>query len=77
VSILKRFATQLLGLRWGFETTSREIFMGAAFENAQTFDYGKLPEKTGGPGKLVNLMRCLPAFPRVFKNIVDKQISPR
>jgi hypothetical protein len=23
VSILKRFATQLLGLRWGFETTSR------------------------------------------------------
>jgi hypothetical protein len=22
VSILKRFATQLLGLRWGFETTS-------------------------------------------------------
>jgi hypothetical protein len=25
VSILKRLATQLLVLRWGFETTSREI----------------------------------------------------
>ncbi len=25
VSILKRFATQLLGLRWGFETTSNHF----------------------------------------------------
>jgi hypothetical protein len=53
--------------------------MGAsiALEHAQTFDHGELPEKSGGPGKLVNLMRGLPAFPRVFVNIVDKQISRR
>jgi hypothetical protein len=24
--ILKRFATQLLSLRWGFETTSKQVF---------------------------------------------------
>jgi hypothetical protein len=29
--ILKRFATQLLGLRWGFETASRNVTAVRAF----------------------------------------------
>ncbi len=33
MSILKRFATQLLGLRWGFETTSK-LYADTDFLNA-------------------------------------------